>query len=83
MHASEVGLDHVFALVTFVDPLPCGEFRGDDHLISTIASRHPLANPRLRLFILVVASCVNEITSTAQTRVSLVKANDAGSIGPT
>jgi hypothetical protein len=72
-----------FALVTFVGLVPYGEFRGDDHLISTIAFRHPLANPRLRLLILVVAGCVDEIISIAQTRVSLVKANDAGSIGPT
>jgi hypothetical protein len=68
MHAPEVGLDDVFALVAFVGPVCSGEFRGDDHLISTIAFRHPLANPRLGLFILVVAGGVDKITATARGR---------------
>ena len=64
VHAAVVGLNYVAAFVTFVSSISSGEFRGDDHLISTVALGHPFADPGFRLLILVVASRVDEIATS-------------------
>ena len=66
VHASEICLDDISAFMGFVGPVSGGELRGDDHFISTIALGHPLSNPGLRLFILIVARCVDEVTTSGE-----------------
>lgn len=44
--------------------LTYSELGGDDHLVTVSTLFHPLAKPLLRLLILVVVGCVDEVASS-------------------
>ena len=68
IHATKVGLNDTGAF----SHLPAsGVLRRYDHLVSVAASFHPLAYYDLRLLLLVVAGCVDEVAAA-------VTASDSG-----
>ncbi len=60
--AGEAGMnDAVMALITGV---ACGVLCGNDHLVTnTGVALKPFANPALRLLVLVIVGCVDEVTA--------------------
>jgi hypothetical protein len=64
---AEVGLDDV---PPFVGTIARGVLRRQNNLVPVVTLLHPSANDALRLAILIVAGCVNEVAAPTQTSVS-------------
>jgi hypothetical protein len=58
------GTEPVYALVLLLEgAVVCGELGRDDHLVATAAVGHPLADPFLRLVVLVAVGGVHEVAA--------------------
>lgn len=54
---------HALAFANLPAAIVCCELRRNNHKVAVMAFLHPLPNPSFRLFVLVVAGCIDEIAA--------------------